>query len=211
VGDEAPLKHAALLGCAALTGVGAVLFQARPDPGATVLVVGAGGVGLFCVQGARIAGAGAIVCVDPLEARLEQAARIGATRTATPEGLPQTLREVAPDGADVAVDAVGTPQTTELALRWTRNGGRTVLVGLPAAGERLDLDPAEFVRREKELTGSMYGSEDPRRSLPVLLEHVRSGALELEPLVGPTFALDEVNEAIDASLAGLPGRVIVTP
>jgi Zn-dependent alcohol dehydrogenase len=151
------------------------------------------------------------LCVDPLEARLEQAAGVGATRTATPEGLPETLREVAPDGVDVALDAVGAPQTTELALRWTRNGGRAVLVGLPAAGERLDLDPAEFVRREKELTGSMYGSEDPRRALPVLLEHVRSGALELEPLVGPTFALDDVNDAIEASIAGTPGRVVVLP
>ncbi|HEY8407008.1 MAG TPA: alcohol dehydrogenase catalytic domain-containing protein [Gaiellaceae bacterium] len=208
---DIPFEQAALLGCAALTGVGAVLFQARPEPGATVVVVGAGGVGQFCVQGARIAGAAEIVCVDPVEGRRRQAARLGATRTAPPEGLPEVLQEVAPDGADVAVDAVGAPETTALALRWTRNGGRTVLVGLPAAGERLDLDPAEFTRREKELTGSMYGSEDPRRALPVLLEHVRSRALELEPLVGTRFPLDDVNDAIEASLAGAPGRVLVLP
>jgi Zn-dependent alcohol dehydrogenase len=208
---DIPLEQAALLGCAALTGVGAVLFQARPEPGATVLIVGAGGVGQFCVQGARIAGAEKIVCVDPLEARLERAARLGATCTTPPEGLPETMSEVAPDGVDVALDAVGLPETTALALRWTRNGGRAVQVGLPAAGERLDLDPAEFVRREKELTGSMYGSEDPRRSLPTLLEHVRSGALQLEPLVGPRFPLDEVNDAVEASLAGSPGRVLVLP
>jgi Zn-dependent alcohol dehydrogenase len=211
LGDDVPIEDAALLGCAALTGVGSVLFQARPEPGSVVLVVGAGGVGQFCVQGARIAGAAEIVCVDPLEGRLEQAARLGATRTATPEALPETLREVAPNGADLALDAVGTPQTSKFTLRWTRNGGRTVLVGLPAAGERLDFDPAEFVRREKELTGSMYGSEDPRRALPVLLEHVRTGALRLEPLVGPKFPLDGVNEAIEASLAGSPGRVLVLP
>ena len=211
LGDGIPLVEAALLGCAALTGVGAVLFQGRPQPGSVVLVVGAGGVGQFCVQGARIAGAGEIVCVDPVEGRLEQAALLGATRTATPETLKQTMRQVAPDGVDVAFDAVGSPQTTALALRWTRNGGRTVLVGLPAAGERLDLDPAEFVRREKELTGSMYGSEDPRLALPVMLEHVRSGALQLKPMVGPRFALDDVNDAIEASLAGSPGRVVVEP
>jgi S-(hydroxymethyl)glutathione dehydrogenase/alcohol dehydrogenase len=211
LGDGIPLVEAALLGCAALTGVGAVLFQGRLQPGALVLVVGAGGVGQFCVQGARIAGAAEIVCVDPVEGRLEQAALLGATRTATPEMLKQTMREVAPDGVDVAFDAVGSPQTTALALRWTRNGGRTVLVGLPAAGERLDLDPAEFVRREKELTGSMYGSEDPRLALPVMLEHVRSGALQLEPMVGERFALDDVNDAIEASLAGSPGRVVVEP
>jgi S-(hydroxymethyl)glutathione dehydrogenase / alcohol dehydrogenase len=211
LGDDVPLEQAALLGCAALTGVGAVLVQGRPEPGATVLVVGAGGVGQFCVQGARIAGAAEIVSVDPLDGRLKQAARLGATRTTTPEGLREVLQEVAPDGADVALDAVGTPATAALALRWTRNGGRAVLIGLPAAGERLDLDPAEFVRREKELTGSMYGSEDPRRALPVLLEHVRSGALELESLVGPRFPLDDVNDAVEASLAGSPGRVLVLP
>lgn len=211
IGGDVPLEQAALLGCAALTGVGAVLFQARPEPGSTVLVIGAGGVGQFCVQGARIAGAGEIVCVDPVKARLEQAARVGATRTATPKELPETLREFAPDGADVALDAVGAPETTALALRSAKNGGRAVLVGLPAAGERLDLDPAEFVRREKELTGSMYGSEDPRRALPMLLDHVRNGSLQLEPLLGPRFPLDDVNDAVETSLTGSPGRVVVIP
>jgi S-(hydroxymethyl)glutathione dehydrogenase/alcohol dehydrogenase len=211
LGDGVPLEQAALLGCAALTGVGAVLFQGRPAPGACVLVVGAGGVGQFCVQGARIAGAAEIVCVDPLEARLEQARRLGATRATTPDGLRDTMRDVGADGADVSFDAVGNPDTTALALRWTRNGGRSVAVGLPAAGERLDLDPAEFVRREKELTGSMYGSEDPRRALPVLLEHVRSGELLLEPLLGPRFALAAVDDAFAAALDGSPGRVLVEP
>jgi S-(hydroxymethyl)glutathione dehydrogenase/alcohol dehydrogenase len=211
LGDGVPLEQAALLGCAALTGVGAVLFQGRPAPGACVLVVGAGGVGQFCVQGARIAGAAEIVCVDPLEARLEQARRLGATRTTTPDGLRDTMHDVAADGADVSFDAVGNPDTAALALRWTRNGGRSVLVGLPAAGERLDLDPAEFVRREKELTGSMYGSEDPRRALPVLLEHVRSGELLLEPLLGPRFTLEAVDDAFAAALDGSPGRVLVEP
>src|SRR5262249_54446106 len=163
----------------------AVLFQGRPQPGSTVLVIGAGGVGQFCVQGARIAGAARIVCVDPLESRLEQAVSLGATHTATPETLKSTMRETAPDGADVAFDAVGNPDTTALALRWAKNGGRAVVVGLPAAGKRLDLDPAEFVRREKELTGTIYGSEDPRVALPILLEHGRPGGLRLGPVVRP--------------------------
>jgi S-(hydroxymethyl)glutathione dehydrogenase/alcohol dehydrogenase len=87
VGDGVPLEEAALLGCAALTGVGAVLFAARAEPGEVVLVVGAGGVGQFCVQGARIAGAEAIVVVDPLDARLELARELGATHTTGPDGL----------------------------------------------------------------------------------------------------------------------------
>ncbi len=203
--DGVPLEQAALLGCAALTGVGAVLFAARVPAGASVLVVGAGGVGQFAVQGARIAGAREIVCVDPVEERRERARELGATVTFDPGEL--RLEE----GVDYAFDCVGAPETSKLALRWTRSSGTCVIVGIPAAGERLDLDPAEFNRREKWLTGTMYGSEDPAVALPVLLGHVRSGALELASMVGPSFPLDRVNEAIDASLAGSAGRVLVTP
>jgi S-(hydroxymethyl)glutathione dehydrogenase/alcohol dehydrogenase len=199
------MEQAALLGCAALTGVGAVLFAARVDAGSSVLVVGAGGVGQFVVQGARIAGAREIVCVDPVRERLDQVLTLGATRVCPPEEL-----KLDP-GADYAFDCVGAPETTKLALRWTRSAGLCVMVGLPAAGARLELDPAEFNRREKRLTGTMYGSEDPAVALPILLEHVRAGRLDLAGMVGPTFALDRVNDAIDASLAGAPGRVLVTP
>jgi S-(hydroxymethyl)glutathione dehydrogenase/alcohol dehydrogenase len=209
LGDDVPLEQAALLGCAALTGVGAVLFAARAEPGSSVVVIGAGGVGQFVVQGARIAGASAIVSADPLEGRREAAVRLGATQAVDPEGLEQALAAVAPDGADYAFDAVGDPATTLLALRWTRNGGTCVIVGLPAAGDRLDLDPVELIRREKWLTGTIYGSEDPAVALPVLLDHARAGRLELASLVGPTFPLERVDEAVEASLAGAPGRVVV--
>ena len=92
VGEGVPLEQAALLGCAALTGVGAALFAARVEPGSSVLVVGAGGVGQFIVQGARIAGAAEIVCVDPLEARREQAARLGATQVVGPDELEELMK-----------------------------------------------------------------------------------------------------------------------
>ena len=208
--EDVPLEQAALLGCAALTGVGAALFAARVEAGSSVVVVGAGGVGQFVVQGARIAGAATIVCVDPLEARQERARDLGATRAGHPDELPELLRAVAPDGADYGFDAVGDPETSALALRSTRSGGVCVLVGLPAAGARLDLDPGEFDRREKWLTGTMYGSEDPRVALPVLLEHVRAGRLDLASLLGERFPLERVDAAFQASLAGPPGRVLVT-
>jgi S-(hydroxymethyl)glutathione dehydrogenase/alcohol dehydrogenase len=188
-----------------------VLFAARAEPGGVALVVGAGGVGQFCVQGARIAGAEAIVCVDPLEARLELVQELGATHVASPDGLKDLMKEVAPEGAEYAFDAVGNPETSALALRFTRSGGTCVIVGLPAAGARLDLDPAEFNRREKFLTGTMYGSEDPAVALPILLEHVRAGRLKLRELLGPTYPLEQVNDAFEASLAGSPGRVLVIP
>ena len=210
-GGAVPLHEAALLGCAALTGVGAVLFAARATAGCSVVVIGAGGVGQFVVQGALLAGAELVVSVDPVEARRAQAVRLGATHAVHPDELREAMAELAPDGADYGFDAVGDPSTSALALRNTRSGGTTVLVGLPATGLRLDLDPAEFLRREKSLTGTMYGSEDPAVALPLLLDHIREGRLELASLVGPTYALDEIDAAVAASLAGSPGRVLVTP
>lgn len=211
LGEEVPMEHAALLGCAALTGVGAVLNAARPEPGFTALVIGAGGVGQFVVQGARIAGAAEILVVDPVEGRREQALALGATRAAHPDDVRDAVRELDREGVDFAFDAVGAPATTALALRWTRGGGTAVVVGLPAGGEKLELDPFEFSNREKTLTGTIYGSEDPAVALPHLLELVRAGELELASLVGPSFPLDRADDAFRASLGGEPGRVLVTP
>ena len=209
VAADAPLDILCVIGCAVQTGVGAVINTARVEEGATVLVLGLGGIGLSVVQGARIAGAETIVAVDPLEARLEQAGRLGATHVATPDGLKDVLRGVAPEGCDYAFDAVGNADTTALAMRWTRSAGTCVIVGLPPTGVRLDLDPAEFNRREKFLTGTMYGSEDPAVALPALLDHVRAGRLQLRELLGPVFPLERVNDAFAEALSGSPGRVLV--
>ena len=211
LGGAVPLDHAALLGCAVLTGVGAVVYAARVASGSSVLVLGAGGVGQFVVQGARIAGASAIVVSDPVEARLEAARRAGATHLATPDDLRDVIRRELPNGADYGFDAVGDPAISETALRFTRDGGTTVIVGLPAQGLRLDLDPFELIRKEKLLTGTLYGSADPAVSLPAMLEHVRAGRLDLSSSLGPSFSLDDVNDAVEASLAGEPGRVLVRP
>ena len=211
LGDGVPPDQAALLGCAVLTGVGAALFAARVERGSSVLVVGAGGVGQFVVQGARIAGADTIVACDPVAARLEAAQRAGATHVAPPDDLRAVLRGAVPDGVDVGFDAVGAAATTGTALRFTREGGTTVVVGLPAQGQRLDLDPWELIRKEKRLTGTMYGSEDPAVALPTMLEHVRAGRLDLASSLGPSFPLDRVNDAVEASLAGEAGRVVVLP
>jgi S-(hydroxymethyl)glutathione dehydrogenase/alcohol dehydrogenase len=201
--DDISLEQAALIGCAALTGVGAVLNRARVVPGASVLVVGAGGVGQFVVQGARIAGAATIVAVDPIAARRERALELGATEALEPGEAAGEF--------DYAFDAVGGAASAELVVRLTRGGGTVVLVGMPPAGVKLELDPFELTNEEKWLTGSLYGSEDPAVALPSLLEHLRGGRLDLERMLGPRYPLDEVNEAIAASLAGSPGRVLVTP
>ena len=211
LGGAVPLDQAALLGCAVLTGVGAVVYAAQVEAGASVLVLGAGGVGQFVVQGARIAGATTIVASDPVEARLQAGLRAGATHVARPDELKDLLRAELPDGVDYGFDAVGDPATTATALRFTREGGKAVIVGLPAQGLRLDLDPFELIRKEKLLTGTLYGSEDPAVSLPAMIELVQAGRLDLTSSLGPSFPLERADEAVQASLAGEPGRVLVVP
>ena len=211
VGPGVPVEQAALLGCAVMTGVGSVLFAAGVEAGSVVLVVGLGGVGQYCVQGARLAEAAAIIGVDPIAGRRARALEMGATHAVAPDGLKRLLADVAPAGVHAAFDVVGTNATANMALRFTRAGGSCVIVGLPPKGEALTLDFGEFNRREKWLTGTMYGSEDPAVALPILLDHVRAGRLDLASMVGPVYALDRVNEAFDASLAGNASRVLISP
>ena len=207
--DSVPFDQAALLGCAALTGIGAVLNAARLPRGSSVLVFGAGGVGQFIVQGARISGADRIVVVDPFSDRRAKAIELGATDVVSSDEVDRLMERIEPEGVDYTFEAVGKPESEAAALRWTRAGGTAVLVGMPAIGAELRVDPFDFAAREKTLTGSIYGSDDPARSLPMLLELVASGQVQLGPMVGPTFTLDNVNEGIAATLAGEPGRVLI--
>ena len=157
--------------------------RGRPEPEFTALVIGAGGVGQFVVQGARIAGA----------PRSSSSTRSKAGAPGARAGRDSRLRArrgargghgLDPEGVDYAFDAVGAPATTKLALRWTR-GGTAVVVGLPAAGEQLELDPLDFSNREKTLTGTIYGSEDPAVALPRLLDLVRGGRARLRAWSAP--------------------------
>jgi S-(hydroxymethyl)glutathione dehydrogenase/alcohol dehydrogenase len=206
-----PFEQAALLGCAALTGIGAVSNAARVTAKSVVVVIGAGAVGQFVVQGARLAGASAVIAVDPAVGRLEHASRLGATLTGEPSELEGLLASVAPEGADYAFDAVGHSQTAQAAIAAIRPGGTAVLVGMPPSGTTLEVDQLHLIVTEKVLLGSIYGSADPRVALPQLVEQVEAGRLELGPLVGATFPLEGVNDAIAASLDGTPGRALVCP
>jgi S-(hydroxymethyl)glutathione dehydrogenase / alcohol dehydrogenase len=206
---EMALDQAALLGCAALTGVGAVLNAGQVAVGANVVVIGAGGVGQFIIQGARLAGASRIIAVDPQSSRREVALTLGATDAMSPEEFSSAENPLLPNGADYAFEAVGTAHTAALALQSVRNGGKAILVGMPAIGTKVEIDPFEFISREKVLTGSIYGSQEPARALPRLVDYVRAGRLQLESLLGPTFTLTQVNDAIETSLDGASGRVLV--
>ena len=200
-----------VLGCAALTGIGAVRNAANVRPGETALVIGAGGVGQFVIEGLRLAGASVIVAVDPVESRLEQALAHGATHAVHPDGLKALVKAELAELFDHTFDVVGAPATQASAVRWARDGGTVVFVGLPVAGAKLELDSWDLVTREKRLVGTVYGSADPAELLPELLAAVAAGALDLESMVGTTYPLDAVNEAVAESLGGAPRRVLVTP
>ena len=212
-GGAMPLEHAALLGCAALTGVGAVLFAgARRSPARRCSSSEPAASGSSSSRARASPAPSSIVVVDPLPERRAQALSSGATHAVDARGARG-------DDARAGRSTASTTRSTRSATRrrprsrcGTRAAaGTTVIVGLPAAGQRLDLDPAELIRREKHLTGTMYGAEDPAVAMPILLEHVRAGRLELARWSGRRFPLSELNEAIAASIAGVPGRMLVNP
>jgi S-(hydroxymethyl)glutathione dehydrogenase/alcohol dehydrogenase len=202
------LEQAALLGCAALTGVGAVENAARVERGASAVVIGAGAVGQFVVQGLRIAGAGEIVAVDRTPGRRDQAVVLGATTAIDPAELPG-LVDSRDEGFDHAFDAVGGAATARATFAAMRNGGFGVLVGMGPPGETLDLDPLAFVTQEKTLTGSIYGSGEPKVMTERLLEYIADGRLQLGSMVGERFQLDDINAAVDCALRGDGGRALV--
>lgn len=203
--------EASVLGCAALTGIGAVRNAAGVRAGETALVIGAGGVGQFTVEGLRLAGASTIVAVDPVESRRTAALASGATHAVHPDDLKALVKAEVREGFDHAFDVVGAPATQASAVRWARDGGTVVFVGLPAAGAKLELDSWDLVTREKRLVGTIYGSADPAELLPGLLADIERGRLSLAGLVGTSYPLDAVDEAVAESLAGAARRVLVTP
>jgi S-(hydroxymethyl)glutathione dehydrogenase / alcohol dehydrogenase len=213
VDPDLPLTELALLGCAVMTGVGAVLNTARVRPGDTVAVVGCGGVGLNVVQGARIAGATAIVGVDVVGAKLELARELGATHAvdAGSDDPVEAVLEIAPGGVDHAFEALGRPATIETALRLTGRGGEAILIGMAPPAARIPLDVLTLTVEERCVRGSWYGSCVPLRDFPLLVELYRDGRLRLDPLIA-TCSLDEVNEAFRRMEAGEGARsVIVYP
>ncbi|MFF7900731.1 Zn-dependent alcohol dehydrogenase [Streptomyces sp. NPDC007920] len=209
--DGVPLTDAALLGCAVLTGYGAVHHAAKVRPGETVAVLGAGGVGLATLQAARIAGAARIVAVDVSPDKEELARRAGATDflTATAD-TPREIRALTgKQGVDVAVECVGRAVTIRAAWESTRRGGRTTVVGIGGKDEQVTFNALELFHWGRTLTGCVYGNADPARDLPVLAEHVRAGRLDLTTLVTDRISLDDIPAAFENMLVGKGGRALV--
>ncbi|MEW2300946.1 Zn-dependent alcohol dehydrogenase [Streptomyces sp. NPDC006655] len=206
-----PLVDAALLGCAVLTGYGAVHHAARVREGETVAVFGVGGVGLATVQAARIAGASRIVAVDVSAAKEDLARAAGATDyVVASDTTPRAIRALTgKQGVDVAVECAGRAVSIRAAWESTRRGGRTTVVGIGGKTEQVTFNALELFHWGRTLAGCVYGNSDPARDLPVLAEHVRAGRLDLGALVTQRITLEDIPDAFGNMLAGKGGRALV--
>ncbi|MFD7612142.1 Zn-dependent alcohol dehydrogenase [Streptomyces sp. NPDC059828] len=211
VPDGVPLVDAALLGCAVLTGYGAVHHSARVREGESVVVLGVGGVGLATLQSARIAGASTIIAVDVSPEKEELARRAGATDYVVASDT--TAREIRKltggQGADVAVECVGRAETIRTAWDSTRRGGRTTVVGIGGKDQQVTFNALEIFHWGRTLSGCVYGNSDPARDLPVLAEHIRMGRFDLSALVSERIGLDGIPAAFDNMIAGKGARALV--
>ena len=204
VDADVPPAVAALLGCAVLTGGGAVLNTRRPQAGSTVAVVGLGGVGMAAVLTALAQDDVRVVAVDAVPAKLEAARELGAHVVLRPEQVPHTAVRAA-----LVVEAAGSARAFETAVALTAPGGTTVTVGLPAPDARAAVALTALVAEGRSIVGSYLGSAVAARDIPVFVDLWRSGRLPVERLISSTIPLDEINAGMDALADGLAVRQVV--
>jgi alcohol dehydrogenase len=204
VGDDVPPSVAAVLGCAMLTGGGAVINAGRPEEGDDIVIVGLGGVGMAALLAALSLGLGRVIGVDAVPAKLDAARALGAHLALTPEeAIEQGLR------APVVVEAAGHPVAFETAFALTAPGGTTVTVGLPRPDARSSLSPLAFTAEARTVIGSYLGSAVPARDIPRYERLWREGLLDVEALVTSEIALDDLNAALDTLAEGRAIRQVV--
>ncbi len=207
-----PLEKAALVGCGVTTGVGAVLNTARVEPGSTVAVIGAGGVGLNVIQGAVLARAERIIAVDIAAKKLDLAKRFGATDVVNAGASDpiEAVREVTAGlGVDYAFEVIGNPKTIVQAYRMVRAAGTAVIVGMAHHEAEVSLPAQHLVSTERQLIGSFYGSCRPRVDMPKLLSLYEEGKLKLDELITRHYRLEQINEAFADMEAGENARGVI--
>ncbi|MEI7626304.1 MAG: zinc-dependent alcohol dehydrogenase family protein [Actinomycetota bacterium] len=210
--DDLPYDVACLFGCAVLTGVGAALNAAAIEPGHTVAVFGLGGVGLAAVMGAKLAGAGRVIAVDPVAHKRQLALDLGADEVLSgASGTVEQLRALTDGGPDRVIETAGSVAVLEMAYLATRRGGTTVTVGLPNPEALLSIPAATLVAEERTLKGSYLGSANPSEMLPKLFDFWRAGKLPVERLITGRLTLEEINEGFDRLASGEAIRQIVVP
>ena len=209
--DDMPLDRAALIGCGVTTGLGAVLNTVDVPAGASVVIVGCGGVGLSALQGARIGGAGRIIAVDAQPWKFELARKFGATACVDArDGDPVAAVHALTDGgADFVFECIGLVPTVQQAVAMTGRGGTTVLVGVVPITKTVQISAADLVLQEKKITGSYMGSNRFRFDMPRYVEFYLDGRLYLDEMISSRLPLEDVNAALDKMRKGEAARQVI--
>jgi len=213
VPNAIPLEQAALVGCAVMTGIGAVLETARVQPGQSVLIVGLGGVGLSAVQGAGLASATQVIVVDRSPDKLELAQQLGATDVLAAGGeLAKQVRALTDGrGVDHGIDCVGAAETIRATWSSTRRGGTTVVVGIGGKEQQVSFSALELFHFARTIKGCVYGGADPAVLMPRILAHAAAGEIDLGALISGTIGLNQIDAAFDEMSRGVGARVVVVP
>jgi len=212
IDKDIPFEIASLVGCAVVTGVGAVLNKGKVRPGSTVAVVGVGGIGLNMIQGAVIANATTIIAVDILQNKLDFAKKFGATHVidaSREDPVEKTLEITNGIGVDYAFEALGKPETALTTFRLIRRGGEAVIAGAPSLQDKLTIPLVDASIMEKSVSGTYYGSGDPRLQLPYLLDLYKNGRLKLDELITKRYSFEQINEGFDDLQSGKNARGII--
>ncbi|WP_380284901.1 alcohol dehydrogenase catalytic domain-containing protein [Kitasatospora purpeofusca] len=207
---DLPYELAALIGCGVTTGIGAAVHTARVEPGASVAVIGAGGVGVAAVQGARVCGAARITVVDPVVSRRERALAFGATEALAPEELKAVAKALPGGGFDYVFEAVGRSATVRAGYGAARRGGALVVIGAGAQDDLASFSMGELFFNEKRLLPSLYGGAPLSRTVGLVVELWRAGRIDLEGMITHRVGLAEVNDALAQMRSGEALRTVVT-
>lgn len=210
--DSMPLAQAALISCGVMTGFGAVLNTAKVEPGSTVAVFGAGGVGLSAIQGAYFCGARKIIAVDIGETQLSRARKMGATHIvdASSGDVVQAIKEMTDGkGVDYSFEAIGLKLTAEQCCECLATGGTATIMGMIPVGQKMEIDGSSFFRWERKLQGSHMGSNRFRLDMPRYIELYQQGRLKLDEMITVKGRLEDVNEAFRAMKAGEVARTVL--
>ena len=211
VREDMPLDRAALIGCGVTTGVGAVHNTAGVEPGSSVAVIGCGGVGLACINGAAIAGAGQIIAIDTVPSKLELAKTFGATDTvnAAEDDPVAQVRELTGGGVDYSFEAIGLKATTEQAFKMIGRGGTATVIGMIPVGTMIEIHGVDFLA-EKKIQGCTMGSNRFRVDMPRYVDFYLNGKLRLDDMVSQRLPLDRVNDAFEDMKRGEVARTVLT-
>ncbi|HPG27963.1 MAG TPA: Zn-dependent alcohol dehydrogenase [Myxococcota bacterium] len=209
--DDMPLDRASLIGCGVTTGLGAVLNTVRVPPGASVAIIGCGGVGISAIQGARIVGAGKIIAVDAQPWKFDLARDLGATDCVDAKaGDPvAAVQELTGGGADFVFECIGLVPTVQQAVQMTGRGGTTVLVGVVPVTQTVAISAADLTLQEKKITGSLMGSNAFRFDMPKYVDFYLDGRLRLDEMISSRIPLDDINAAFDHTRKGEVARQVI--